>query len=494
MSFSELLQVNRQRQQPLYQQIAEQIRVQIGAGRLPAGTQLPTVRQLAGMLGVTRVTAQNAYSELQSGGWVESTVGRGTFVSAASQIEELQIALQQPITADGVIGNMQRLDQIAGLRSFAHSEPDPALFPLDDFRYALTSQFDRLAELMQYGSPQGDPLLRVELAAMLTEQGIGCVPDEVLVTTGASQGLTLLTMALAGRGTCVAVDQPVYLGLLHLLNVTGAEPIGVPWDSEGPRLDVLERVIIERQPRFFYTTANFQNPTGACISPQRQLDVLALAERYRLYILEDDSYGQLAYSDVRRLPLKASDRNNRVIYLSSFSKTLMTGLRIGYMVMPPELRERLLVLRQAIELSGVALIQRATATFIHRGRFKAHLRRVLPRYRERRDALMSALQRHMPFGVEWTKPEGGFCCWVTLPPGRSTGQYADLYHTALRHGMAFTPGDVFLIEPDGATHLRLCFGKHTPEQIDEGIAVLGHLLHGNRVGRLRGIAHDWPLV
>jgi DNA-binding transcriptional MocR family regulator len=284
------------------------------------------------------------------------------------------------------------------------------------------------------------------------------------------------------------------LGLLHLLNVTGAQAIGVPWDVEGPRLDVLERVIIEQQPRFFYTTANFQNPTGACMSAQRQLDVLSLAERYRLYVIEDDTYGQLAYSDVRRLPLKASDRHNQVIYLSSFSKTLMTGLRIGYLVMPPELRERLLVLRQAIELSGMALIQRSIATFIHRGRFKAHLRRVLPRYRERRDALMGALQRNMPLGVEWTKPEGGFCCWVTLPPGRSTGQYADLYHTALRHGMAFTPGDVFLIEPDGATHLRLCFGKHTPEQIDEGIAVLGHLLRGDRVGRLRGIAHDLPLV
>ncbi len=494
MSFAELLQVNRQRQQPLYQQIAEQIRVQIGAGRLPAGTQLPTVRQLAGMLGITRVTAQNAYSELQSGGWVESTVGRGTFVSAASQIESLQIALQQPITPDGVIGNMQRLDQIAGLRSFAYAEPDPALFPLDDFRFALTSQFDRLADLMQYGSPQGDPLLRVELAALLSEQGIGCVPDEVMVTTGASQGLTLLAMALAGPGTCVAVDQPVYLGLLHLLNVTGATPIGVPWDAEGPRLDVLERVIVEQRPRFFYTTANFQNPTGACISAQRQSDVLAMAERYNLYIIEDDTYGLLAYGEARRLPLKALDRNNRVIYLSSFSKTLMTGLRIGYLVMPPELRERLLVLRQAIELSGMALIQRATATFIHRGRFKAHLRRVLPRYRERRDALMGALQRNMPLGVEWTKPEGGFCCWVTLPPGRSTGQYADLYHTALRHGMAFTPGDVFLIEPDGATHLRLCFGKHTPEQIDEGIAVLGHLLRGDRIGRLRGTACDWPLV
>lgn len=494
MSFAELLQVNRQRQQPLYQQIAEQIRVQIGAGRLPAGTQLPTVRQLAGMLGVTRVTAQNAYSELQAGGWVESTVGRGTFVSAASQIEDLQIALEQPITADGVIGNMQRLDQIAGLRSFAYAEPDPLLFPLDDFRYALTSQFDRLADLMQYGSPQGDPLLRVELASMLSEQGISCVPDELLVTTGGSQALTLLAMALAGPGTCVAVDQPVYLGILHLLNVTGGQPVGVPWDAEGPRLDVLERVILDRNPRFFYTSANFQNPTGLCISAQRQSDLLALAERHQLYVVEDDTYGQLAYGDVRSLALKAADRHNRVIYLSSFSKTLMTGLRVGYLVMPPELRERLLVLRQAIELSGMALIQRTVATFIHRGRFKAHLRRVLPRYHERRDALMSALQCNMPLGVEWTKPEGGFCCWVTLPPGRSTGHFADLYHTALRYGVAFTPGDVFLTEPDGATHLRLCFGKHTPEQIDEGIGVLGHLLRGEHVGRLRGMAHNWPLV
>ena len=499
MSIAHLLELNRQRSQPLYRQIAEQIRVQIAEGRLPAGTRLPTVRQLAETLGVTRVTAQNAYSELQANGLVESTVGRGTFVVGSPQTDELITAIVKEETAEQAMNTMHLLDQIAGLRSFAYAEPDPALFPIDDFRLAFNGLSASLHDLMLYASPQGDPALRIEIAAMLGEQHIACVPDDIIVTAGVSQGLALVTLSCleapphqVSAESKIAVDQPVYLGLMRLLTTTRTQPVGVPWDSDGPRLDVLEQAIIEQGIRFFYTSANFQNPTGYCMSETRRVDLLALANRYGLYIVEDDSYGLLDYGDTHPQSLKALDKHERVIYLSGFSKIVMPGLRLGYVLAPPELRERISFMRRTLDLSGALYLQRAMAHFLHRGRLKAHLRRVLPRYRERRDAMLNALQRTMPHGVTWTHPAGGLCCWVTLP----SGQYDDLYHMALRHGVAFTPGNAFLVQSDGAVHMRLCFGRQSPENISDGIAILAQLIRGNNSGatRLRTLSHDWPLV
>jgi DNA-binding transcriptional MocR family regulator len=492
MPFAQSLHIDRNRSQPLYRQIAEQIRVQIGEGQLPPGTQLPTVRQLAEMLGITRVTAQNAYGELQSSGWIESTVGRGTFVTASAQNDDLLAALGRRITPDSVMSQMQSITKIAGLRSFAYAEPDPRLFPVEDFWNSVNNQADVFVELMGYGSSQGDDLLRVELGAMLTEQGIYATPNDVMVTSGVSQGISLAIQCLAAAGSYVIVEQPVYLGMLHVLTTSGVQPIGVPLDSGGLRLDILEQMIKKYQPRFLYTVLSFQNPTGICVSTKRREELLALAARYNLPIIEDDVYGQLAFTEEHPVPLKALDKHGLVFYVSGFSKMLMPGLRMGYIVPPPHYLERLVSLRQALDLSQGLFEQRALANFLHRGRLKIHLRRVLPHYRERRDEMMRALRQIMPGDVHWTHPEGGFCTWVTLPHRHRN---SDLYHSALEHGVAFTPGEVFLIEPDDALHLRLCFGRQTPEVIRDGIEILGRLLRtDSRAYQFRRIMPELPIV
>ena len=485
VSFAHLLEINRQRGQPLYKQIAEQIKLQISEGRLPVGTQLPTVRYLAESLDIARVTAQNAYGELQAEGWIESTVGRGTYVIAPPRNQDLLTAVSQHTTPDSIMGDIQRINQIVGLRSFAYAEPDPALYPIEDFWSSLINLSADAVALMQYGGPQGDEMLRIELTDLLVERGITVLPDELLVISGVSQGLSLVTQALASAGDKVVIEQPVYLGLFPVLSANNIQPVGVPLDSEGIRLDCLEQVVREHRPRFLYTVPNFQNPTGICMSEQRRRDLMALAERFNLPIVEDDIYGQIAFSTTPGT-LKSLDRNGLVFYLSSLSKVLMPGLRIGYLVAPSAYRERLTVLRQTADLSGPLLLQRASAHFLHKGRLKAHLRRVLPRYRERRDVLLKSLEQMIPDGISWTQPDGGFCCWVT---GRMP---QDFYHTALRRGVAFTPGSVFLTEPDKQQHIRLCFAGLTPEVIEEGIEILGDLLRGSPLQRLRG--HDLPLV
>ncbi len=492
MTFVQTLHIDRNRSQPLYRQIAEQIRVQIGEGHLPPGTQLPTVRQLAEIVGVTRVTAQNAYGELQAGGWIESTVGRGTFVTATAQNRDLLAAMGRWVTPEKVIGQMHTVAKIAGLRSFAYAEPDPMFYPVEDFWTSLNIQSDNLNELMQYGPTQGDEVLRVELGIMLNEQGISAAPNDILVTSGATQAVMLAVQALAKPGDCAIVEQPVYLGMLHVLGIQGIQPIGVPLDSDGIRLDLLEQAIQQHHPRFLYTVPSFQNPTGICVSTQRRRDLMALAARYKLPIVEDDIYGLLAYGDNVPISLKALDQHGLVFYVSGFSKTLMPGLRTGYMVPPREHLERIVSLRQAMDLSAGLFMQRAVANFLHRGRLKIHLRRVLPHYRERRDELMRALRQTMPGGASWTYPDGGFCVWLTIPRERSSG---DLYHAALDHGVAVTPGEVFLTEPDEAIHFRLCFGRQSPEVIRDGMQILGQLLRSDyRSYQFKGVMSGLPVV
>jgi DNA-binding transcriptional MocR family regulator len=455
----------------LYQQVAEQIKTHIGDGRLPAGAQLPTIRQLAADLGVTRLTIQNVYNELQAGGWIEAQVGRGTFVSRLVRPETLTPA--PTLAPDDVLSDILKVNQIVGIRAMATADPDPALFPTPEFWHWLTRLLPEAEALLCYRSPQGDPLLRVEVAALLKEQGITTIPDEIIITSGATQGLSLVAQALARPGDNVIVEQPTFLGFLHILKAHNLQPLGVPLDGEGPDLARLEHLLQNHRPRFYYTIPNFHNPTGICMSSQRRRDLLSLTKSYGLTLVEDDIYGQLAYDAPPPFPLKVLDDAGSVVYLSSFSKNLAPGLRIGYVVAGAQLCPQLLTLRRAADLCGPALMQRALAGFLGDGGLKRHLRRVITTYRERRDILLEALQAYMPEPVRWLRPAGGFCCWLTLP---RSGVPGELYRAALKRGLAITPGEAFLVEPEPDEQVRLCFGNQSGEGIRAGVELLGEVI------------------
>ncbi|GIV78246.1 MAG: GntR family transcriptional regulator [Litorilinea sp.] len=488
------LKLDRQAGPALYQQLAEQIKLQIVQGRLPAGTQLPTVRELARTLGVTRVTVQMAYHELQNAGLVEATVGRGTFVSRHVEARPPAQSLGRQLTPDAVVNDILQLGQIAGLRSLADAAPDASLFPAQEFWQALDECRGEALEMVRYGASQGDPLLRVEVARLLQDRGMAVTPDEVLIVAGVTQGLALVAQALARPGEPVLVEQPTYLGFLHTLKAHGVQPLAVPLDEEGPIPEAVERLAIQQRPRFFYTVPTFQNPTGVCATPARRAQLLALAEQYGFLLVEDDLYARLSYEGPPPPAVKSLDRSESVIHVGGFSKLLMPGLRLGYVVAPPPIHERLLSLRRAMDLCSPPLLQRALARFLHEDGLKRHLRRVLPLYRQRRDALLAALRHHMPPAVQWTRPQGGFCVWLTLPR-RST--LADLQQAALQQGWAFAPGEVFLTRPSPDYHLRLCFGAQPPEWIAQGVEVLANLIR-ERLDRQESVIEppsDWlPLV
>jgi DNA-binding transcriptional MocR family regulator len=458
---------------PLYRQVADGIAGLIREGSLEAGERLPTVRDLAGRLGVTRPTIHRAFQELQARGWVESTVGRGTFVRG----EPAQAAgpggdLPGGLSADEVMGDLQTAGGEGRLLNLAHAEPDAGLAPAGEFWDCLTDLKHEAAGLMRYVSPQGDRALR-EDSRHSRDRDVQAGPDEILVTDGVTQALSLVARVLARPGDRVAVEEPTYLGLLHILEAEGLRPVGVPMDEEGPRLDALERVLVQEQPRFFYTIASFQNPTGRNMSEARRRDLLALAEQRGLLLVEDDIYHRLAYDGPLPPSLKSLDRHGLVVYLDGLSKAALPGARLGFAVPPPALLERLLSMRRASDLCGSLPLQRAAAVFLRRDGMRLHLRKALPEYRRRRDVLLKELEETMPASVRWTHPGGGFSCWVTLPAGADPG---DLYQAARARGLLVAPGEVFLVDRSDRRFLRLCFGAEPEEKIREGVGLLAGLV------------------
>lgn len=473
------ISINRDTSLPIYQQIAEQVKTQISNGRLPPGSRLPTVRQMAQHAGVTRLTVQNAYGELQADGWIEATVGRGTFVSQGIQPHSAMSSVGQYLTADGVLSDMMQMNQMVGVRSLALAHPDENLFPADEFWHHLLRLQPEAAKLMSYGSIQGDPHLRVAIANLLAERDIIATPEQIVITSGAMQAITLLAQVLGSPGDTVIVEQPTFLGTLNILQVHHLNHLSVTVDEDGLRLDELELLVRRHRPRFLYTIATFHNPTGRCLSVERRRRLVQLAHAYDLYIIEDGIYSNLAYDEPPPPPIQTFDDYGRVIYLSSFSKELMPGLRTGYIVATdPWLRKQLLRIRRGTDLCDSVFTQRALAHFLSDGGLKRHLKRTVPVYRERRDTLLDALRKFMPAEVDWTYPYGGFCSWLSLPSYFAPGEF---YRTALKHGLAFTPGDAYEMRSGTTEYLRLCFGNQNTAAIRAGVELLSQLIRQQAV-------------
>lgn len=475
---------------PLYRQIQRHIAHLIQEGALPPHTRLPATRQLAADLGVNRITISNAYAELEATGLVYAQTGRGTFVSAPPQahpqptLEELerggQPLWQQALSArsspasDGWWQNWLRQAGEPGVISFAGGVPDLDTFPVDDFRKAMQTVFKRDGQTaMEYGEVQGYPALREAIAHFLGEEGITVLPDEVVIASGSQQALSLVAMALAQPGDTVVVEAPTYANAIQLFNWLDVRLLSVPVDEEGMRVDLLGHLLERHRPRLIYTMPTFHNPTGATLSGHRRRGLLALTERYGVPIVEDNYVGDLRYDGPREPSLRALDRAGNVIHIGTFSKMLMPGPRVGFLLTRGPLLERLIGLKRQTDLGTSGLIQRALEVYIDEGRWRAHTRRVSRIYRQRRDAMVVAMRRYFPSEVQWSVPKGGFFIWVRLPGWASI---ADLYLAAIERGAAFAPGPLFFPGAPAYPAFRLSFSQVTPERIFEGIERLGGAL------------------
>ena len=487
---------------PLARQIQLHIERLISQGLLAPGVKLPATRELARDLRVNRTTVALAYDELVAAGWTRAHVGQGTFVADQIPAAEAPRPLAPRFDWTGFLSKSaqviaadarRRLSQsqvphaAPGLISFAGGMPDSTLFPTDAFRRVLNRVIrDEGRELLQYYPARGYPPLREHLAGYLLRFGLEVRPEEILIVNGSQQGFDLVARTLLDLGDFVAIEQPSYPRAMRVFRAYGAQLLPVPMVAGGLHVESLERLLERQSPKLVYCQPTAHNPTGLAMSAGARQRLLEVAARHRLPIVEDGFDGTLFYGERPPAPLKALDASGLVIYIGTFSKILFPGLRIGWIVAPPEMIERLEMAKDLADIHTSPILQAAVFHFCRQRLLDRHQARVLRESSRRRNALLAALSRHMPAGVTWTESQGGFSLLMTLAPGMDA---TTLLHRAVAGGVAFTPGNAFYVDGGGEHTLRLSFSGIPVNQIDEGVKRLAGAIreaprHAERATRL----------
>jgi 2-aminoadipate transaminase len=396
-------------------------------------------------------------------------------VVAEPPVAALPLARRMSKVKTSAVREILKVAERPDVLSFAGGLPAPELFPLESIAEAyaevLGSSEGRAA--LQYSTTEGYGPLREWICKHLGSYGVRAETGQVLITSGSQQGIDLAGKVLLDRGDVVAVENPSYLAALQAFGAYEASFAVVGSDDHGMRVEELERLVARRRPKLIYVVADFHNPKGTSLSLERRMALVKLAQRHRIPILEDNPYGELRFRGGLLPPLAALDEEGVVIHLSTFSKTLAPGLRIGWATGPQELIRAMTVCKQAADLHTATLAQRAAAKLLTRFDYEGHLQRLRAVYGERCQAMLAALERHMPEGTRWTQPDGGMFVWVELPHGLSGDT---LLPKALQQRVAFVPGSAFFAEDPQPQFIRLNYSNRPPEAIDEGLRRLGTVL------------------
>lgn len=338
---------------------------------------------------------------------------------------------------------------------------------------------ERGAQALQYGSGQGDVQLREQIIGVMQDVGISAHPDDVVVTTGSQMALDLVTRVFCDPGDVVLVEAPSYVGALGVFRAYQCEVIHVPMDDEGLRPDALQEAIAKvkadgKRLKMIYTIPSYHNPAGITQGPGRRQEILDIAQRAGVVILEDDPYGLLGFDGVVPRAIRA-DSADGVIYLGSFSKTIASGLRVGWALAPHGVREKLVLAAESAVLCPSNFAQLTVSNYLATQPWREQVKCFREIYRERRDALLDALTTMMPAGTTWTVPAGGFYSWVTLPEGLDA---TAMLPRAVAQLVAYVPGTGFYVDGQGHRHLRLSYCYPTPDRIREGVRRLAAVVDG----------------
>jgi 2-aminoadipate transaminase len=479
---------------PLYQQICEKLREAIHAGELAEGTRLPTERALAKELGVNRTTVMNAYNQLASEGLLEGHVGRGTLVrhnsyrynddsfvsEGPSWLFGLHTGEREILGPDaGLLSELAGMGERPDIISFAAGTPAPSLLPAELLSAIFAGELGSARQqALGYCPVEGLQSLRRNIAARMRKQGVAIDAQHILILSGSTQGIGLVSRFLLNAGDEVVVEVPTYLGAIQTFRSLGARVLGVPMDNNGMRVDLLESILVRHRPRLIYTLPTFQNPTGIVMSPDRRRRLLLLARRYQIPILEDDPYGEVYFDEGKRLqPLKSLDTNQQVLYLSTFSKILAPGLRVAWLAAPEAIIERLSLHKQIFDLNTNALGQWVVSEILQRELLDDHLATLRRSYQHKRNVMLQAIRAHWPEGARVNTPGGGFHLWCRLP-GEMRAR--SLLREATKEQVAFVIGEAFHVDGGGQQQIRLSFSSPEEEHIEEGIrridSAMRHLL------------------
>jgi len=466
------------RTRPFYRRLVTLLEAAIARGDVPAGMRLPPERDLAAALAISRATVVSAYRELEARGLVRGYVGRGTFVSAKPDTESAPFAWRGKIAAaalqatDTTVRDLVRAAADPKLMSLAAGVPALDCFPTDAFQRAMNHVLATRGDTAwRHGPTEGLQPFRAALA-----ERFGGEPEHILVLAGAQQGLDLLARCLIDPGDAVVIDRPGYLGALQTFRNAGARLIG--WDITCADTDELEELLLRYRPKLIYTNPTHHNPTGITLSIRTRRELLELAARYRVPIVEDDTYRELALAGPAPPPslFKLDEAHTIVIRINSFSKMLAPGLRLGWISAVRPIIEQLALIKQQVDPHTQNLSQLVICELVEQGVLDRHLATLKIEHRRRRDAMAQALRQHVPARhLQFTVPDGGMYLWCQLAPGVRA---RDVQDRALRESVMVLTGEPFYVGQGGDHQLRICYTSQPAANAVRAAQTLGRAIAG----------------
>ncbi len=467
---------------PVYVRLADELSELVASGQIKGGDRLPSVRRLVAQKGVSATTAIAALRALERRGFAVARPQSGYFAKPR-RIEVDAPSTTRPSPAPHAVGIDSVMVQVidAGrnplIASLGAAVPDPDLFPLRRLQKALMAQARRNPRLLGEYSPHyyGIESLREELLHRYADIGCSVAPEEMVVTNGCTEALNLALQCVARPGDSVALESPVFYGILQVLQNLGLRALEIPTHpTDGLRIEALETALKGRAGRHVkacLVSANFSNPTGGCLSDDDKKRLVNLCGRRDIPLIEDDIYGDLQHAGSRPLPAKAFDSSGNVILCSSFSKTLAPGARIGWLC-GGRFSAALRLRKFASSGPTAAILQELVAELLRSGGYERHLVKLRNTYAQQVMQVAAAVSRYFPPGTRMTQPRGGFVMWVELPHGIDA---LSLFDAAIRQGINFAPGPLFSATGRYRNFLRLNCGRRMTAPMDAAIARLGRL-------------------
>lgn len=469
------IQLDKNKSEAMYLQIANQVATMIQHQQLEGGRSLPSIRKLATLLEVNNVTIVSAYKHLETLGLVIAKKGSGYYVKEKQiippSIPSPKLSMQQ-ITS-------QHLHLEHNQINFASATPEPSIFPIASFKHYLNYVLDRdQGYAFGYQESNGYEPLRESLCQYLKRrQKLEVSPNSIQIVSGAQQGIDIIGKTLLGSGDCVFVEDPTYTGALAVFKSRDVLIKGISLEEDGLNLSELEAALLTVRPKLLYVMTKYQNPSTVTYSLKKMKRLIELAQLYDFYIVEDDSMSELNYEpDASNISFKSLDQNERVIYIKSFSKIMMPGLRIGFILVPSPLSTDIMNAKHHTDISSSGLIQRTVDLYLREGQWDEHINQMRIIYKKKYDIMVQELNKLKAYDVKFHIPHGGLHFWIQLPPHLNANE---LYDLCLSHSLITTPGKLF--SPTEDTHLnqymRLSFAACTEADIIKGIDILKQCLH-----------------
>ena len=467
------IQLNKNHKIALYVQLYDEIREMIMMGKLSHGFLLPPVRKLAKFLEINVGTVMSAYKLLEQNGYIFSRSGSGSYVAELTINEEIE---NNDVNSEEEFDNLRFNNEhhrgeyidLAGIN------PDPDLISIEDFKKVLIEVLDRdKGHAFGYQDSQGFSPLRSAIAQNLKKQSINISKDNIQVISGAQQGIDIVAKALVEYGDYVFVEKPTYPGAIAAFKSRGAKLVAINLQNDGIDIDDLENKIKKFRPKLMYIMPNIQNPTGYTYSLAKRNRLMGLARYYNVIILEDDYISDLYYRNNKLAPLKALDRDERIIYLKSYSKIFMPGLRLAFLTVPEKFINKFLAVKQHSDIATSGLTQRAFDLYLRKGIWHEHINTIRNIYFERYQFTLQTIKELLPKSVTCEAPDGGLALWLELPTGISAKKVATL---AMKEHVLITEGTAFFSRQAVDKYLRISFALAQQAEIKKGISIIADIV------------------